>query len=128
MKTSGVKKCLEICAIKGGVVGRLMANAILNFHFDFPGTSLSLTRVPPQATWPKLTCGSYVQSRATGNIFMQLLCATNAEFIRIISLQILSIIVGGAFSMIMWCSVTSMYHMLVCFLCTCSTLLSQNSR
>ena len=56
---------------------------------------LSLTRVPPQPTWPKLTCGSYVQSRATGNVFMQLLCATNAEFIRIISLQILSIIVGG---------------------------------
>ena len=40
-KKSGVKKCLEICAIKGGGVGRLMANAILNFHFDFPGTSLS---------------------------------------------------------------------------------------
>ena len=31
---------MEICAIKGGGVGRLMANAILNFHFDFPGTSL----------------------------------------------------------------------------------------
>ena len=28
-------------AIKGGGVGRLMANAILNFHFDFPHTSLS---------------------------------------------------------------------------------------
>ena len=27
-------------AIKGGGVGRLMANAILNFHFDFPHTSL----------------------------------------------------------------------------------------
>ena len=28
-------------AIKGGGGGRLMANAILNFHFDFPPTSLS---------------------------------------------------------------------------------------
>ena len=38
---SGVKKCLEICAIRGeGGVGRLMANAILNFHFDFPHPSL----------------------------------------------------------------------------------------
>ena len=27
-------------AIKGGGVGRLMANAILNFHFDFPHPSL----------------------------------------------------------------------------------------
>ena len=27
-------------AIKGGGVGRLMANAILNFHFDFLHTSL----------------------------------------------------------------------------------------
>jgi len=25
----------------GGGVGRLMANAILNFHFDFPHTSLT---------------------------------------------------------------------------------------
>ena len=40
-KKSGVKKCLEICAIKGGGVGRLMANAILNFHFDFPHPSLN---------------------------------------------------------------------------------------
>ena len=39
-KKSGVKKCLEICAIKGGV-GRLMANTILNFHFDYPQPSLS---------------------------------------------------------------------------------------
>ena len=38
-KKSGVKKCLEICAIKGGV-GRLMANAILNFHFDYLNPSL----------------------------------------------------------------------------------------
>ena len=29
-------------AIKGGGVGRLMANAILNFHFDFLHTSLSI--------------------------------------------------------------------------------------
>ena len=29
-------------AIKGGGVGRLMANAILNFHFDYPHTSLIL--------------------------------------------------------------------------------------
>ena len=29
----------------GGGVGRLMANAILNFHFDFPHTSLTLNIV-----------------------------------------------------------------------------------
>ena len=29
-------------AIKGGGVGRLMANAILNFHFDYRHTSLIL--------------------------------------------------------------------------------------
>ena len=41
-KKSGVKKCLEICAIMGaGGVGRLMANTILNFHFDFLNTYLS---------------------------------------------------------------------------------------
>ena len=41
-KKSGVKKCLEICAIKGGGGGgRLMANAILNFHFDYLNTSLT---------------------------------------------------------------------------------------
>ena len=42
-KKSGVKKCLETCAIKGGGWGvrRLMANAILNFHFDFPHPSLT---------------------------------------------------------------------------------------
>ena len=42
-KKSGVKKCLEICAIKGGGRGggrRLMTNTILNFHFDYPHTSL----------------------------------------------------------------------------------------
>ena len=40
-KKSGVKKCLEICAIKGGGGGgRLMAKAILNFHFD-PHPSLT---------------------------------------------------------------------------------------
>ena len=39
-KKSGVKKCLEICAIKGGGVGPLMANAILNFHFDYLNPSL----------------------------------------------------------------------------------------
>ena len=33
------KKCL-VCAIKGGGGRRLMANAILNFHFDFPHSSL----------------------------------------------------------------------------------------
>merc|ERR1712012_1406203 len=42
-KKSGVKKCLEICAIKGGGVGPLMANAILNFHFDFLTPSLRNT-------------------------------------------------------------------------------------
>ena len=40
-KKSGVKKCLEICAIKGGG-RRLMANAILNLHFDYWHTSLIL--------------------------------------------------------------------------------------
>ena len=42
-KKSGVKKCLEICAIKGGEGRRPMANAISNFHsfgtlplFQFP--------------------------------------------------------------------------------------------
>ena len=39
-KKSGVKKCLEILPLRGGGVGRLMANAILNFHFDFLHTSL----------------------------------------------------------------------------------------
>ena len=39
-KKSGVKKCLEICAINGGGVGRLIANTILNFHFDYRHTSL----------------------------------------------------------------------------------------
>ena len=32
-------------AIKGGGVGRLMANAILNFHFDFLHTSLTEVQV-----------------------------------------------------------------------------------
>ena len=32
-------------AIKGGGVGRLMANAILNFHFDFLNTSLSVIQL-----------------------------------------------------------------------------------
>ena len=41
-KKSGVKKCLEICAVKGGGAGPLMANAILNFHFDYLTTSLTL--------------------------------------------------------------------------------------
>ena len=43
-KKSGVKKCLEICVIKRGVggVGRLMANIILNFHFDYWNPSLML--------------------------------------------------------------------------------------
>ena len=40
-KKSGVKKCLEILPLRGGGVGPLMANAILNFHFDFLTTSLS---------------------------------------------------------------------------------------
>ena len=41
-KKSGVKKCLEICAIKGGGSRRLMAKTILNFHFDYWHTSLSI--------------------------------------------------------------------------------------
>ena len=55
-KKSGVKKCLEICAIKGGRVGPLMANAILNFHFDYLTTSLisfqglqNFTESPPHS-------------------------------------------------------------------------------
>ena len=43
-KKSGVKKCLEISAIKGGG-RRLMAKSILNFHFDYPHTSLSFSMV-----------------------------------------------------------------------------------
>ena len=39
-KKSGVKKCLEILPLRGGGVGRLMENAILNFHFDFLNPSL----------------------------------------------------------------------------------------
>ena len=39
-------------AIKGGGVRRLMANTILNFHFDFPHPSLSICKnnyvQPPQ--------------------------------------------------------------------------------
>ena len=41
---SGVKNCLEICAIMGGGgvgVRRLMAKTILNFHFDYSNPSLS---------------------------------------------------------------------------------------
>ena len=45
-KKSGVKKCLEICAIKGGGGGGpLMANALLNFHFDFLTPSLRMNLV-----------------------------------------------------------------------------------
>ena len=41
-KKSGVKKCLEICAIKEGGEGRrLMAKTILNFHFGYLKASLS---------------------------------------------------------------------------------------
>ena len=43
-KKSGVEKCLEILPLRGGV-GRLMANAILNFHFDYWHTSLISTLV-----------------------------------------------------------------------------------
>ena len=39
-KKSGVKKCLEICVIKGGG-RRLMEKSILNFHFDYLHPSLS---------------------------------------------------------------------------------------
>ena len=40
-KKSGVKKCLEICAIKGGGGRRLMAKTILYFHFDYLKPSLT---------------------------------------------------------------------------------------
>ena len=40
-KKSGVKKCLEILPLRGGGGGRLMANAILNFHFDYLNPSLN---------------------------------------------------------------------------------------
>ena len=39
-KKSGVKKCLEILPLRGGGIGPLMANAILNFHFDYLNPSL----------------------------------------------------------------------------------------
>ena len=40
-KKSGVKKCLEICAIKGGGGGGgQMAKTILNFNFDYLTTPL----------------------------------------------------------------------------------------
>ena len=38
-KRSGMKKCLEICAIEGGG-RRIMAKTSLNFHFDSLTTSL----------------------------------------------------------------------------------------
>ena len=44
-KKSGVKKCLEILPLRGGGAGRLMANAILNFHFDYLNPSLKFTVV-----------------------------------------------------------------------------------
>ena len=34
-----------MCAIKGGRVGRLMANTILNFHFDYPLPSLMMNLI-----------------------------------------------------------------------------------
>ena len=37
-------------AIKGGGVGRLMANAILNFHFDYLNPSLSDLVIIPATT------------------------------------------------------------------------------
>ena len=43
-KKSGVKKCLEILPLRGGGVGPLMANAILNFHFDFLNPSLTRSK------------------------------------------------------------------------------------
>ena len=46
------KKCLEFFAIKGGGVGRLMANAILNFHFDYLHTSLSSIHVNNKGSLP----------------------------------------------------------------------------
>ena len=43
-KKNGVKKCLEISAIKGGGGGGpQMANAIKNFHFDYLTPSLTHT-------------------------------------------------------------------------------------
>ena len=44
-KKSGVKKCLEILPLRGGA-GPLMANAILNFHFDYVTPSLSVKYCP----------------------------------------------------------------------------------
>ena len=40
-KKSGVKNVWKFVPLRGGV-GRLMANAILNFHFDYLTTSLRL--------------------------------------------------------------------------------------
>ena len=42
-------------AIKGGGVRRLMANAILNFHFDFPHTSLIVFPQTSGSSWRKMT-------------------------------------------------------------------------
>ena len=46
-KKSGVKKCLEILPLRGGGEP-LMANAILNFHFDFLNPSLRSILFPRQ--------------------------------------------------------------------------------
>ena len=64
-KKSGVKKCLEILPLKGGGVGRLMANAILNFHFDFLHTSLTCICTIPlsgRALWHVIGCSSSSQA------------------------------------------------------------------
>ena len=41
-KKVGLKNVWKFVPLRGGGVGRLRANAILNFHFDYPHTSLKL--------------------------------------------------------------------------------------
>ena len=49
-KKSGVKKILEISAIRGGWGRRLMAKTILNFHFDYLKPSL-IPSVTESLSW-----------------------------------------------------------------------------
>ena len=76
-KKSGVKKCLEILPLRGGGAGRLMANAILNFHFDYLHTSLTqrfdCEVAQVTASWQKTG-----HLRHTGGIWAIISVSTNA--------------------------------------------------
>ena len=50
-------------AIKGGGVGPLMANAILNFHFDFPHPSLTEYRYIKSGLNCNVKHGIYLHTR-----------------------------------------------------------------